>query len=244
MWQTFLHKLSDLFKKLFKMSDAKSFNSGDTIDKIIFAGELQMFSNGGSGVYATGISQFAYPVGIFSTDGGITWSDCSGWGFFTNVGVGARIMTTIRVDSNGMVTCNANAYNGASTSLTVIVRFALIALDNPTAGIVNPVSGVTPTSYSNVSDGSYREIALSGKVTGFDSGSTSTIAHGRNGLPTAINFAAGFLNNNVVPFSGFISFQSGIVRDGYCVYYDNTNIYARSGVGSYNIWYYRVYKED
>lgn len=138
--------------------------SNSNIDKVIFAKTVTVTvpSTTISFPVITGINQFARPIGIYSTDNGVTWNDCGGQsvqsgGSSTHITLAPSITCNLNVSPNGNVTVYPNS--STVSGYTIIVKFVLLAEDNPSS-LPAPINVSTTNKYSYTSNlgGTYRQI--------------------------------------------------------------------------------------
>jgi hypothetical protein len=215
-------------------SQAKTYTSNDTIDMVIAAGTIQPSVS--NATYDTGVGQYGYPLGVYSTDGGSTWNDCWGAGqLFDNSFLGVNISC----DSSGVLHFN----NGPSN----IIKFVLLATDSP-----SPLNAPTSTTLGGnvvayqTGNVAYREILASATINGINDGVERIIAHGQSGVPVVAAWTKGFTgSNNITPFVTAVQLKSSPTIDTDYFLEDGTNLYIHSPAGAttYNTAYYRLYDE-
>lgn len=122
-----------------------------------------------------GVNSYAFPIGIFSNDGGTTWNDCANYTLGTGFTIQPSTSVDITVDSSGIL--HASNKSGSS-SLTY--KLALLALE--TQGTVTPPLFTGNLLYSNKF--SYMKIAKEGNYSQTTTSHvTTTIAHNLGYVP-------------------------------------------------------------
>lgn len=226
------------------MADTKTFLSNDNIDKVIYAGSTTV-NSGSSTTIDTGIGQYGLALGIYSTDGGATWSDCES-PFSLAPHRGLAIFGSLSCGSTGILTVASNPTGGASNGVATQFKFVLLQMDTATATISNPVAGSTAGAYSSSSSPAYRTINQSGAQAVPNDGSTVSVVLSPTGLPMANFWAKGYGGTTTIePFSSYIRVASGAINGAIGVWFDAGNIYMSVGTGTtYDTVYYRTYKES
>lgn len=198
----------------------------------------------------TPIGQYAYPIGMFSYDGGVTWND---FGFtlpiattYASVQPGVQIQPS--VDASGNIFFNG--VNNTAGTVTLILRVALLASYAP-GPVPVPATLTQNTSYTNDARplpsptflnfflppySSYRRIA-SDTVSGTGD---HTVAHGQSAVPNFMFWVnvGGFITMNAIGWQSTGSL--GVLG----IHMDSTNIVFHVDAGTYNNCYYRTYKDN
>lgn len=187
-------------------------------------------------------TQLGRPVGIFSTDGGVTWNDMLGTASNSTLStyvVFPSVMVSPSVKSTNTITYSVlvNAKIGTGTTFSLICSIAVLAVDSP--GIMTAIpsiaSATNKTSQSTVdSSGNpirYRQIAFKNIYSTPIGTTLYTVVHGLGYVPDAMVWASygtadylptfeGEVDGLAVGFSG-INAGNG----SHLMFMDATNIY-------------------
>ena len=212
----------------------KAYSSEDIIDKVIYSGVINTTNGGIVGHVTTGIGQYGYPVGIYSTNG-TTWNDCVS----VDSAIVGGTVAGIECSSSGVVTYFTQP--GTDGGLSVTIKYVLLAIDSPNVLPTLPTF-TTPMSFST--ENVYRKIVASNTISGINNSSLVTIAHGQSGVPLLGLWASGFGGGSLITsgMEGFATISNGNLS-GVFTAMDSTNIYIRSINGDYSTAYYRIYSE-
>lgn len=151
--------------------------SGAEMDHVIFSQQWSttVTNSIGTSIQTWGdtlLNQFAYPIGIYSYDGGVTWNDfvpnpIPGGSLLTNSNatIQPAVFVTPRVTAAGILSFGfaVKATVGGGATIPLIIRIGLLATSNPTITNGELIqSAVNKSAYITSSGGmftQYRQIS-------------------------------------------------------------------------------------
>lgn len=235
------------------------------IDQVIFSDVWNTSVTNSVNTYTltygdTGVNQFGRPIGIYSYDGGVTYNELwtqniPGGSLLTNSSSTARPSVAITpMMGDGTLKFNCVVYStvGAGSTIPLIIKVALLAVDSPsTLPSVPTQSADNKQAYTTLSDGSqgsYRQILLTGVINSSSSAQPySTVAHGAGKVPMPELWFYDGLND--ITFENFWDYRYnlGTRSPGItgCAM-DSTNLYIAYSYTAYSSGQtlYRVYREN
>lgn len=198
-------------------------------------------------------SQRALPIGIFSTDGGVTWNDVGGddpSASFLNGIVAQAVSVTIEIQPDGTTTVlvKVNSAIGGGSTFLLNLSFVLLGISGVSAQMPVPTisSGTTKTATTNITPSSklpvaYRQIVNQATLPA----SAPAGANVLNTSPHNLSYVPDLIfwrTDNGTPTQTF-TFGTIYTRQTSTtgMYMDATNIYwwAALGITNYD---YRIYR--
>lgn len=259
--------LAKLLSKVIMPKTDLSYYSGSIIDQVLFSqvintSVVNSVASSTLNYGSTTIGQFAWPIGIYSYDGGLTYNDfvpttLPGGSLLTHATstTAPAVFVTPKVDASGNLTfaINVKSTVGAGGTIPLILKIALLATATPSSTFGPPIqsSNDNPQAYGSI----HRSQPLQNRQINTDATSPLsagvlnifTIAHGLGVIPnpqvwhydTFTNTIKGnFWRNTWKPIGANNGDVTGIAMD-------STNLYISPEAALTNSYQqYRLYKEN